>query len=149
MPDAAQIGVVGVGIRSGERRRRRRRLGGEPLCEGGGNLPGDFILHGQYVGQLPAVAFAPQRRIIARVDKAHVNPHLAVSALHRTSDNEPDSKLARDIAEGRLVPICESAVRRDHPQPSNSPQLRRDRLRNAIGKILVAATDRTEWKHSH
>ena len=110
---------------------------------------GDFILHGQYVGQLPAVAFAPQRRVIARVDEAHVNPHLAASALHSTFDDEPDSKLARDFAQGRLVPICESAVRRDHPQASNSPQLRRDRLRHAIGKVLVAAVDRTEWKHCH
>ena len=97
------------------------------------------MLHRESVSHGPAEVLAPKRRAVAGVDDTGIDAHAVFVALHRTGHHQADVQLARDRAQRGPVTVGECRVRGDHSQTGDLAQLGRQRFRETVGEILLAA----------
>ena len=113
---------------------------------------GDFVLHGEDVGEAAVVAFRPQVAAGGDVDELSGDAHLIAVLAHAAFDDVTDAEFLADLpVMDRLAPVDKGRVAGDHVEPAQLRQRGDDVLGDAFRKIFLRgfAADVDEGQHGN
>ncbi len=123
-----------------------RRLAPGPEILGGVELRldrrddglGDFVLHGEHVGEIAVVALRPEVTAGGHVDELGRDADVVAVLAHAAFDDVADAELFADllVVDGFLL-VDERGIPRDHIEPAQLRQRGDDVLADAFGKIFL------------
>ncbi len=99
---------------------------------------GDFVLHGEHVGEVAVVALRPDMAAGGDVVELRRDAHAVAALAHAALDHIADAELLGDLLHmHRLALVDERRVARDHEEPAQLGQCGDDVFADAVGKILL------------
>ena len=111
---------------------------------------GDFVLHGEHVGEIAVVALRPEVTAGGHVDELGGDADVVAVLAHAAFDDVADAELLADllVVDGFLL-VDERGIPRDHIEPAQLRQRGDDVLADAFGKIFLLLLAGQVGKRQH
>ena len=111
---------------------------------------GDFVLHGEHVGEIAVVALRPEVTAGGDVDELGGDAHMVAVLAHAAFDDIADAELLADllVMDGFAL-VDERGIPRDHIEPAQLRQRGDDVLADAFRKIFLLGLAGDIGKRQH